>query len=84
MKRKSCHAAKEGRSTLDFVVNRELRNAGNCRVLREASTRGWTEADRSDALLTAWRDDYLAQFPQHAERCQFFATAAGPPMVRIA
>ncbi len=39
--------------------------------------------DRADAMLAAWRDGYLARFPEPAERSEFFVTAAGPPMFRL-
>ncbi len=42
------------------------------------------EAERIDAFLTAWHDTYQAKFPQIAARDNFFATAAGPAMFRLA
>jgi galactokinase len=39
--------------------------------------------ERVEALLAAWRAGYLARFPEHAERCQFFVSAAGPPLFRL-
>jgi galactokinase len=40
-------------------------------------------AERVEAMLAAWRAGYLARFPEHAERCEFFVTAAGPPTFRL-
>jgi len=42
------------------------------------------ETERVDAFLTAWHDAYRAKFPQTAVRDNFFATAAGPAMFRLA
>jgi galactokinase len=41
------------------------------------------EAERAGALLVAWRDRYLTNLPQHAARCQFFTSGAGPALFRI-
>jgi galactokinase len=41
------------------------------------------QADRADALLATWREGYLARFPKHADRCEFFTTAAGPAAIVI-
>jgi galactokinase len=35
-------------------------------------------AEAAPALLERWRADYLGRFPSHAERAEFFITAAGP------
>jgi galactokinase len=39
--------------------------------------------ERVEVLLAAWRAGYLARFPEHAQRCEFFVTAAGPPQFRL-
>ncbi len=39
--------------------------------------------ERVQVLLAAWRAGYLARFPENAERCEFFVTAAGPPTFRL-
>jgi galactokinase len=41
------------------------------------------ERSRADAFLAAWRADYSAKFPEPAARAEFFATAAGPPLLRL-
>ncbi len=37
----------------------------------------------ADAFLASWADSYRRRFPQHAEHCSFFLTAAGPAAFRI-
>ena len=41
------------------------------------------EDTRIDDFLTAWREAYLARFPQHAKASLFFTTAAGPAAFEI-
>jgi galactokinase len=46
----------------------------------------WALVKRSqtEAFLAAWREDYAAKSPNQAQRAEFFATAAGPPLLRLA
>jgi galactokinase len=37
----------------------------------------------ADAFMEAWRAHYLAEFPDRAERAEFFRTRAGPPAMRL-
>ena len=41
------------------------------------------ERDHADAFANQWRDAYLAQYPEHTARSQFFATSAGPPLIHL-
>jgi galactokinase len=41
------------------------------------------ETAAADDLLAEWADGYFAEFPQHARRAAFFATAAGPAAFRV-
>ena len=41
------------------------------------------EAAAAEDFLTEWADGYFAEFPQHARRAAFFATAAGPAAFRV-
>ncbi len=41
------------------------------------------EEERVDGFLNAWRDAYLARFPQHTKTALFFATGAGPAAFEI-
>ena len=45
----------------------------------------WAMVDRTriDAFLTAWREAYLARYPQHAKTSLFFTTGAGPAAFEI-
>ena len=45
----------------------------------------WAMVDqtRIDDFLTAWREAYLARFPQHVKTSLFFATGAGPAAFEI-
>lgn len=45
----------------------------------------WALVARDDAerVRRAWAADYLARFPDHAERAEFFVTRAGPPAGRL-
>jgi hypothetical protein len=36
-------------------------------------------AERAEAFCEAWRNQYHARFPDHAERSRFFTTLPGPP-----
>jgi galactokinase len=41
------------------------------------------EAAAAEDFLAEWADGYFAEFPQHARRAAFFATAAGPAAFRV-
>jgi galactokinase len=42
------------------------------------------ERARTEAFLALWQNGYRARFPQHSSRAEFFATDAGPPLLRVA
>lgn len=41
------------------------------------------ERGEADAFQQRWQAEYLARFPEHTGRAQFFRTAAGPPIIQI-
>jgi galactokinase len=45
----------------------------------------WSLVQARDAaeFMHAWREAYVAEFPQHAESCVVFSTRAGGPAVRL-
>jgi len=45
----------------------------------------WALVTRNDAeaFRAAWRDCYLSEFPIHTDRCRFFLTSAGPPLLPL-
>jgi galactokinase len=38
---------------------------------------------QADPFVEAWRAQYLSEFPERAERAEFFRTRAGPPAMRL-
>jgi galactokinase len=41
------------------------------------------ETDQAQAFIDAWKQRYLATFPQHTARVDFFLTGAGPALSRV-
>jgi hypothetical protein len=54
------------------------------RARRGGSVWARIERGRTEAFLALWQNGYRARFPQHSSRAEFFATDAGPPLLRVA